>query len=99
MLQKTSHLCDGWSMVEGGAGQFAATLLRAGGILHVGCVETASDAEEMTVNADGRPPQYTLPNRGRRPNHRRHGVMIHAIPEEIQCRGRRSPGIGGYNLM
>jgi len=25
--------------------------------------------------------------------------MIHASPEEIERRGRRSPGIGGYNLM
>src|ERR1700721_1228935 len=99
LLQKTSQLCDGWSMVEGGAGQFAATLLRDGGKQHVGCVETASDAEEMIVNADKRPLQYTLPNRGQRPNHRRNGVMIHASPEEIERRGRRSPSIGGYNLM
>jgi len=25
--------------------------------------------------------------------------MIHAIPEEIERWGRRSPGIGDYNLM
>jgi hypothetical protein len=77
--------------------------VRDGGKQHVGGVETASDAEEMIVHADGGPLQYTLqytlPNRGQRLNHRRNGVMLHAIPEEIQCRGRRSPSIGGYNLM
>jgi hypothetical protein len=51
-------------MVNGGTGEFAAVLLRDGGKEHVRCMKTASDTEEMIVDADGRPLQHTSPNRG-----------------------------------
>jgi hypothetical protein len=51
-------------MVDGGTGEFTATLLRDGGKEHVRCMKTASDAEEMIVDAYRRPLQHALPNCG-----------------------------------